>query len=226
MPSGGRSSIDVRRRPHESGRLFDEADLDAASRGSTSSARQAPRLENAASQMGERHLASIHGPRLERDGRDDGRRRFSDDRRRVVGAGVRRGRDAEIADMRAIADLGMTNVVGLPLLRPAGGVSSSAVSASRAASTVQRRSSRTTRHRRDQRRQSDRRDGRVRPRRSRRRLRGTRRPVPRRRSCRPLANMVGYHRGLRRVQSTRTSSDEPDWVNIDHRRGSRSRPVT
>ena len=34
----------------------------------------------------------------------------SDDRRRVVGAGVRQGRDAEIADMRAIADLGITNV--------------------------------------------------------------------------------------------------------------------
>ena len=33
----------------------------------------------------------------------------ADDRRRVVGAGVRHGRDAEIADMRAIADLGLTN---------------------------------------------------------------------------------------------------------------------
>ena len=33
----------------------------------------------------------------------------SDDRRRVVGAGVRHGRDAEIEDMRAIADLGIAN---------------------------------------------------------------------------------------------------------------------
>ena len=33
----------------------------------------------------------------------------TDDRRRVVGAGIRRGRDAEVADMRAIADLGLTN---------------------------------------------------------------------------------------------------------------------
>ena len=31
-----------------------------------------------------------------------------DDRRQVVNAGVRRGRDAEIASMRAIADVGVT----------------------------------------------------------------------------------------------------------------------
>ena len=31
----------------------------------------------------------------------------SDDRRRVVNAGVRHGRDAEIADLRAVADLGV-----------------------------------------------------------------------------------------------------------------------
>ena len=34
----------------------------------------------------------------------------SDDRRRVVNAGVRHGRDAAIANMRAIADIGFTNV--------------------------------------------------------------------------------------------------------------------
>ena len=33
-----------------------------------------------------------------------------DDRRRVVGAGVRHGRDAEIADVRAVADVGITNM--------------------------------------------------------------------------------------------------------------------
>ncbi len=32
----------------------------------------------------------------------------TDDRRRVVNAGIRRGRDAEIANMRAVADLGAT----------------------------------------------------------------------------------------------------------------------
>jgi hypothetical protein len=35
---------------------------------------------------------------------------FSDDRRRVVGAGLRHSRDAQMADMRAIADLWVTNV--------------------------------------------------------------------------------------------------------------------
>ena len=34
----------------------------------------------------------------------------TDDRRRVVNAGIRHGRDAEIADMRAIADIGITNM--------------------------------------------------------------------------------------------------------------------
>ena len=33
----------------------------------------------------------------------------NDDRRRVVNAGIRRGRDAEIANMRAIAEIGVTN---------------------------------------------------------------------------------------------------------------------
>ena len=35
---------------------------------------------------------------------------FGDDRRRVVGSGVRIGREAQIADMRAIADLFITNM--------------------------------------------------------------------------------------------------------------------
>ncbi len=33
-----------------------------------------------------------------------------DDRRRVVNAGIRHGRDAEIANMRAIADVGFKNI--------------------------------------------------------------------------------------------------------------------
>ena len=35
---------------------------------------------------------------------------LSDDRRPVVGAGVRRGRDAQMSDMRAIAEVWLTNV--------------------------------------------------------------------------------------------------------------------
>ena len=49
----------------------------------------------------------------------------SDDRRRVVNAGVRHGRDAEIEDMRAAADLGLMTDVGRTSLRPAATASSS-----------------------------------------------------------------------------------------------------
>ncbi len=38
---------------------------------------------------------------------------FNDDRRRVVGSGVRTGRDAEIAQMRAIVDLGVRNATSV-----------------------------------------------------------------------------------------------------------------
>ena len=47
----------------------------------------------------------------------------------------------------------------------------------------------------------------VRPRRHRRRLRRTRRPVPRRRSGRPRAHVVGHRSWLRRVQPARTPRD-------------------
>ena len=39
----------------------------------------------------------------------------SDDRRRVVGAGVRTGREAQIADMRAISDLFIANMTSTNL---------------------------------------------------------------------------------------------------------------
>ena len=89
--------------------LFDEADLDAALARFDELNRPAQRLENAASQVGERYLAQFAARDWDAMAEilvDDF---SSDDRRRVVGAGVRRGRDAEIADMRAIADLGLTN---------------------------------------------------------------------------------------------------------------------
>ena len=90
--------------------VFDEADLDTAIARFDQLSRPAPRLENAASQVGERILA--HFATLDWDAMAeivaDG---FSnDDRRRVVGAGVRHGRDAEIASTRATADLWTTNV--------------------------------------------------------------------------------------------------------------------
>ncbi|ORB68363.1 BTAD domain-containing putative transcriptional regulator [Mycolicibacterium tusciae] len=90
--------------------LFDEADLDAALARFDELHLQTPRLENAASQATERLLASFGA----RDWTamagilaDDV---SGDDRRRVVGGGVRYGRNAEIANMRASADLGSTNI--------------------------------------------------------------------------------------------------------------------
>ncbi|WP_301337078.1 BTAD domain-containing putative transcriptional regulator [Mycobacterium colombiense] len=90
--------------------VFDESDLDAALTRYEAIQAPAPRLENAASRVTERFVALYTA----RDWvnmaailADDF---FSNDPRRVVGAGVRHGRDAQIADMRAIADLGLTNM--------------------------------------------------------------------------------------------------------------------
>src|SRR5271169_3195025 len=86
------------------------ATLDAAIARFEELNRPGPRLENAASEVGERflaHFAASDWDAMAEILADD----FSgDDRRRVVGAGVRHGRDAEIADVRAIAGLGITNV--------------------------------------------------------------------------------------------------------------------
>ncbi len=95
------------------GELFDEADLDAALARFDELSRPAPRLENAASQVDERfwtYFAARDWAAMAEMLADD---MFTDDRRRVVNAGVRHGRDAEIANMRAIADLGanVTSIV-------------------------------------------------------------------------------------------------------------------
>ena len=88
--------------------VFDEADLDAALARFDRLARPTQRLENAASQVCERYRASFGA----RDW-DAMTEMLADDvcvedRRRVVNAGTRRGRDAEIANMRATADIGVT----------------------------------------------------------------------------------------------------------------------
>jgi hypothetical protein len=90
--------------------VFDEEDLDEAIAHFERLQPQARRLENAASRVTERFLARLAAGdwnAIAATLDDD----FSqDDRRRVVGAGVRHGRDAEIADLRAIADLSITNI--------------------------------------------------------------------------------------------------------------------
>lgn len=90
--------------------IFDEADLQIAIRGFEELHRQPPRSENTASQVAERLLerfAARDWDAIAELLADD----FSgEDRRRVVGAGIRHGRDAEIASIRAGYDLGGTNM--------------------------------------------------------------------------------------------------------------------
>jgi hypothetical protein len=90
--------------------IFDEADIDAAVARFDELSRPARRLENAAGQVTQRfwiHFAARDWAALAETLADD---HYSDDRRRVVGSGVRPGREALIADMQAIADLGTDNI--------------------------------------------------------------------------------------------------------------------
>lgn len=87
--------------------LFDEADLDAALARLDELTRPTPRLENAATRVIEQFSASVSArdwgavAELLADDFCD------DDRRRVVSSAIQRGRDAQIANLRAITDLGM-----------------------------------------------------------------------------------------------------------------------
>ena len=90
--------------------LFDEGDLDAALARFDELSRPVPQLENAASQVCERFLAHFATGDWGAMAEILADNFCNEDRRRVVGAGVRSGRDAQIVDMRAIADLGITNV--------------------------------------------------------------------------------------------------------------------
>lgn len=91
--------------------LFNESGLDAAIARFDELSPRAPRLENAASRVSERFLAHFVAQQWDAMAKllaDD----YSfDDHRSVVNAGVRHGRDAAIANMRAVADLGVANAV-------------------------------------------------------------------------------------------------------------------
>ena len=88
--------------------VFDEADLDTAIARFDQLSRPVPRLENAASQVAERFLAHFAAGDWGAMAEILADEYSSDDRRRVVGAGVRHGRDAQLADMGAIADVWIT----------------------------------------------------------------------------------------------------------------------
>ena len=136
--------------------IFDEADLDAALARFDELSRPTPRLENAASQVYERFWTYFAARDWDAHGGDAGRRHFIDDRRRVVNAGIRHGRDAEIANMRAAADVGVTNMTSTVIA-----TRGERLALSRARFSGQRPATRGVphrgaRHRRDRRRRPDR----------------------------------------------------------------------
>src|ERR1700757_4005626 len=88
--------------------VFDEADLDAALARFDELHPQPPQLENAASQVEQRFLTYFAARDWDAYAELLSDDVCMDDRRHIVNAGVRHGRDAEIASMRAIANVGVT----------------------------------------------------------------------------------------------------------------------
>ena len=86
--------------------VFEEADLDAAIARFEQLNRPEPRLENAASRVYERYRRNFAAADWDAISAMLAHDMFSDDRRRMVGAGIRRGRAAEIEDVQTIAGVG------------------------------------------------------------------------------------------------------------------------
>ncbi|WP_077088814.1 BTAD domain-containing putative transcriptional regulator [Mycobacterium rhizamassiliense] len=87
--------------------IFDEADLDAALTRFEELQPNSRRLENAASRVTERFLRCFDARDWDVVDAIVASDMCHDDRRRIVGAGVRHGRDAQVEDMRVLADMGM-----------------------------------------------------------------------------------------------------------------------
>jgi hypothetical protein len=90
--------------------VFDEGELDAALAKFDQLSRPTPRLENAAAQSYERlqaHFAARDWDAMAEALADEA---FHDDRRRVVGGGLRRGRDAVVAEFSALAEIGVKRI--------------------------------------------------------------------------------------------------------------------
>lgn len=95
--------------------VFDEADVDAALARFDELHPPTRRLENAASRVADQFLAHFAARDWSGLGEALAENFSSDDRRRVVGAGVRHGRDAQMADIRSIADVGTTHITSNPI---------------------------------------------------------------------------------------------------------------
>jgi hypothetical protein len=90
--------------------MFDEADLDAALARFEELSLPAQHLENAASRLVEHFLTHFAARDWDAMAESLAADYSSDDRRLVVGAGVRHGRDAAIDNYRAMADVGFANI--------------------------------------------------------------------------------------------------------------------
>ncbi|WP_231976803.1 BTAD domain-containing putative transcriptional regulator [Mycobacterium sp. E740] len=93
--------------------LFEEADLDIALARFDELSRSGPRLENAASRVCERYRESFAVQDWDEAAvllTDD---LHNEDRRQVVNAGIRHGRDSALADLRAAASLGIPYFTGI-----------------------------------------------------------------------------------------------------------------
>lgn len=90
--------------------LFDEAALDAALARFEELHQQTPRLQNTASQVSDQFLAYFAARDWDAMAKMTANNFTSDDRRRVVGAGVQTGRDIDMDNMRAWADVGITKI--------------------------------------------------------------------------------------------------------------------
>ncbi|GAB1813763.1 hypothetical protein MUNTM_28020 [Mycobacterium sp. MUNTM1] len=89
--------------------LYDEADLDAAIARFQQLTGPAPKLENAASRANKRFHACFQARDWEGLAQGLADNVSHDDRRRVIGAGPRQGRDAMLAEVRALVAIGVTN---------------------------------------------------------------------------------------------------------------------
>ncbi len=184
------------------GEVFDEADLDTAIARFDQLNRNTPQLENAASQAAERYMAHFAARYWDELTKVLAADIVVDDRRRAVNAGIRHGRDAEIANLRAAADVGITyftsDVIAargerLILARVSGGIRGPGDFLNDVLGVVEINS-----HNRD------RGDRRVRPRRFRCRHRGARYPISCRRSGSSPTHVDRHISGLRRNQPART----------------------
>jgi class 3 adenylate cyclase len=95
--------------------MYDEDDLDVALARFDELTRPTTRPENAASRIVERYLAWFASRDWGAMGDALAPEVLTDDRRRVVNAGVRVGRDSEIANVQAFAALGCTRMTSIPV---------------------------------------------------------------------------------------------------------------